>query len=808
MGKNKKSAFYWMSVVTIILFFAGLVIYLTTLELGVRGDGHEYIMQTVAFQNHFSFGITSADVEEAKEQFYDNQKGIEKTYATAFSQSSGNMACDERGVVYSNHFGAYSALVTIVKLVLIKLNVYPLWAFSITNLILWMAAILVIFFCLKVDDKKKFCVLILIMLNPVFYYLSWVHTEMYIFAFEVIGLVFLYNKQYALSILALSVSAMQNLGVLPMAAVVGIAYILDCYDKYTSEKSDKNILRFMRAYWWKIVPYGFCYLPAFCPIIMTYVRFGVFNRVASIATENKYMFHKAIDYLFDLNLGIFPYEPIILIGFIVLIIVGIKKCPRDAILNLLGVIGILYIIAHQKQINSSMQGINRYCVWIIPIMIFYVVLHCQPTGKAGKGLVVAVLQGVYTAVIVSYCVWFGGAYTPYQFANWTQVLIDVAPQLYNPTHGIFYTRTRGKETYTWLEPMVYTNEQGYVRKILVNEAAKTQFFDDSYFLLDDKGNQIDKNTLKGHAVDDGVYVYYNFNGKIRWLSKCLEYELGDTIGTIYFYSDQYNADAYVQMGLSSKEENGSWTNGDEFIMDFTLDDTSFPLIGISMDVGNTFYHPQSISILINGKEVYQNTVEGKTNIEFIFENPRTDIIELTMLLPDSVVPAEIMESKDLRDLGLMLSTMKIVKAECELSEIPNDGIIHFAGGDYNANLYVLDGIAPPEKEAAWTLGNRMLAQFALTNSSTNADTVHVSMDLESVSTGQQDISISIKGEDVFEGIVTEGENAISFDIPYPEEGYILMAVNIPDAVSPLELGASDDSRKLGLMIKNIKFVVE
>lgn len=240
---RKRTALYWASLTAILSFFIGSVIYLTTITPVVYGDGHEYIMQTVAFQNHFSFGISPEDFEEAKSQFYCDQEGLYYTYMNPKC-----IAFDERGWAYSNHFGAYSAMVTVVKLVLLKLDIYPLWAFCITNLILWTAALLVVFFFLKADDKRKFCILILLILNPAFYYLDWAHTEIYFFAFEVIGLVFLYNKQYIPSILAFSISAMQNVGILPIAAMAGFSYILDCYGRYAGENQDRNVFKFIAAY--------------------------------------------------------------------------------------------------------------------------------------------------------------------------------------------------------------------------------------------------------------------------------------------------------------------------------------------------------------------------------------------------------------------------------------------------------------------------------------------------------------------------------------------------------------------------------
>ena len=74
---------------------------------------------------------------------------------------------------------------------------------------------------------------------------------------------------------------------------------------------------------------------------------------------------------------------------------------------------------------------------------------------------------------------------------------------------------------------------------------------------------------------------------------------------------------------------------------------------------DTFYHPQSVTALINGTEVCQKTVEGGMDIEFTFENPRTDIIELTLLLPDAVSSSETVDLDDSRELGLGLLKMKV-----------------------------------------------------------------------------------------------------------------------------------------------------
>lgn len=283
-----------------------------------------------------------------------------------------------------------------------------------------------------------------------------------------------------------------------------------------------------------------------------------------------------------------------------------------------------------------------------------------------------------------------------------------------------------------------------------------------------------------------------------------KYKQGDIIDTIYFYSDQYNADRYVVKGLSGQEEWGSWTDGDELVLSFPLNDTKAPFIGINMDVCFTFYQPQSVTAFVNGMYVYEATIKNDQNIEFVFENPGTDVVELTILLPDSIAPLEVMESEDYRDLALGLTTMQVAEAEYEVSKIPGDGTIRFNARDYNANSYVISGISSPEEEAAWTIGDRLLACLALDGGLT-ADTIHVAVDLADVINEQQEISIEVNGEEVFSGVVSGKEKTISFDIPYPKDEIMLMAINMPNAVSSLELGMSDDFRKRSLRIRSIRF---
>jgi len=782
-----------LSLVVMVLFCIFYICYCQTFSPHVSGDGLEYIMQTVAFQNHLSFGITVEDIEQAKVEFYREADFLNTEY---YDNPRNNMH-EYGNVKYSNHFGAYSALVMPIKLIVTALGMYPIWAFYITNFLLYFFAVLVIYFALNVDTKKKCLIILLTIVNPALFYLDWTHSEVYIYAFTVIGLVFYYNKQYARSILFLNIAAMQNLGILPFALVVGVNLIIDKISEYIRVNGKFGLKGFLKEYTTKIILHGFCYVPGVLPVILTFFRFGTVSLVADVARESKYLIKKALDYIFDLNLGIFPYEPIILLLFIIMIVIGLKRYTCDSLLNLLGIGGIFYIISNQLQINSGMQFIMRYNVWIIPMMIFFVILNWEKIWKTEKGLsIVGISECIITAVITMYITFGGGYFTCNQFSPWAKWVMNIAPGLYNPTHGIFYSRVTGQESYYSAQPIIYTNNNGHVRKILLSAQAEQIFYSDSWLLTDDVGNTVDKKSLRKVFVDEGDYAYINLKGNYYHANN---YSLGDVI---HFYSDEFNADKYVITGLSHKEDWGTWTDGDSLVMLMRLK-TESPIINCYIDIASTFYQPQRVFVLINDNKVYDTVVEGDQDISFSFENPGVEILKITLLLPDSISPSKVMGSIDGRNLGIGLLSMTLFGDNSDIPLVPEDGVIYFNKRDYNASKYVLSGLSHVEDNATWTEGNKFIMAFSVSDSDAD-DNINITMDLLSVINGQQQITITVNENEVFNGTVNAGDNAISFDVDCSHDGKYYMIIYIPDAISPKDLGMSVDERKLGIMIKTIK----
>lgn len=642
-----------LSICLLAVFFCGAGVVLSFWPIGgVLGDDHEYILQTVSFQNHFSFGLTDDDFKEGVKQFPREAKILRSRY------SSYPVADD--GLKYGHHFGAYSAVVTPLKIVLLRLGVYPLWAFRIVNIFLWMMAAFCVYFVLRADIRLRFSLLLLLLFNPIFFYTHWTHTELWIFAFAVVGLVFFYNQRYHLAIFSFSIAAMQNLGIMPYDMIIGLAFLGHLFDRQKQQTGTGSPSRFIKDNWRSILFAGVCYIPAFIPLIHTYIHFGTYSLVAREVMESSYLFDKMWAYLFDWNMGIFPFEPFILLAFLFISVRCFRSETRNAILNLIGVGGMLFIVAHEKQVNCAMLGISRYAVWILPSMIFFVIMHWRYGWK--KLLALSVMESIFSALIIGWvCVGSGahhGLYSCWQFAPWTKKIMECVPQFYNPTHGIFYTRALNRETYHSKKPVAYCDPNGYVRKILCSEEAIDKLEHEEYGLIDEKLTQYDFHSLKRSTADEGKYVYFNTSDPLRLMRF---YTLGSELS---FKKKSYNVDGYDIKGIFRPENNFTWTNGHEVeFTNFYIRDSVDRVQGI-LRLEGVYNHKQRITILVNNMEVYSDFVKNEQKeITFVYSEMKGQhLMNLKILLPDAVAPAAIQNSKDQRELGVKIQSIVFNKA--------------------------------------------------------------------------------------------------------------------------------------------------
>ncbi|WP_320955803.1 hypothetical protein [Enterocloster asparagiformis] len=260
------------------------------------------------------------------------------------------------------------------------------------------------------------------------------------------------------------------------------------------------------------------------------------------------------------------------------------------------------------------------------------------------------LSVVFTGIVVY-------QYGPYQASNTSYVnmtpiasfILDKAPQLYNPLHSTFSSRTIHVDGgYMYNTPVVYVAKDGYVRKILAPKEDITNLLDyyaslsghDKWYL-----NQL--NILN----DEEQYIFVPVKYKIL---KFNDYELGSPI---WFYTDNFNTDCYVSTGLSVTESWGTWTSGGELQMPLKISSEVTSMHGHIDCIA--FNNQQTVLIYVNNK-IVNNLVYRGGGIDF--ENSeKSGFINIKIELPEANSPYALGQSDDRRILGLGIQKIVITE---------------------------------------------------------------------------------------------------------------------------------------------------
>lgn len=653
MQVHKENDFFKkLSILALIIFGMILLFAVINIKPYVSGDGIEYLLQTEAISNHLTTDIRGEDFDSSYISFSDYSTELQ--YA---KENYGGFHIAQNGKTFCAHFGGYALTVLPVKLILKIFNLNELRSFQITNALLYMISLLIVYFKLKISNKNKLLLLMLLMINPALYYITWTHTEVFSFSLVVISLVYFYNKNYKKSILFISLAAMQNPAIIMFGAILGIDYFINLYKKEVENKDNEGKIifwKFVKDNFIDFIKTGICYLPFFLPIIQTYINFNKFNLVASVARQSDYMLEKTIGYLFDLNLGIIAYVPIVLILFFIFLIIGLRKNTSDTFLQALGLLGIFYIISNQLQINSGMNGIMRYNVWIIPIMIFFIVMKKDTFGFMKKTINKLLICSTLVTLIVFLV--SGGFlcsnFNCQQFSPWAKVILNYIPSAYNPYHGIFITRTTQREQYDINYPLIYEDEKGYARKILVPENT-TSVFDRMII----RGSDEDVNYLRDEIINVSNkkgYQYINLNHN----KKLMIYNAMDV-----FDPNLDNMDYGSLNGVSSSQGDYCWIGP---YAKFAISGDSIEKdILIKFDVNNLlkqYNMEKDIVVNIKINDTLINTLSIKDfDKEYNIIIPKTEIpsIESGGFIFEFITnayfnPAEEGMSNDNRDLSISL----------------------------------------------------------------------------------------------------------------------------------------------------------
>lgn len=192
--------------------------------------------------------------------------------------------------------------------------------------------------------------------------------------------------------------------------------------------------------------------------------------------QTKGWFGRFLTYLFDLNLGYMIYYLLAFFMWMAVFITAFIKKERKIILLSVAFLGVVAAYSLTMHINCGMTGIARYSAWAAPIFLFASIPQYERYIRSNMiKRAVTVLSMTSSIVTVLIIVWFG-RYNQMHCFHYTPIadlILDKCPQLYNPYPYTFISRTNHIDGGYWGDQYkavnAYTNNEGYIRKILVTE---------------------------------------------------------------------------------------------------------------------------------------------------------------------------------------------------------------------------------------------------------------------------------------------------------------------------------------------------
>jgi hypothetical protein len=383
-----------------------------------------------------------------------------------------------------------------------------------------------------------------------------------------------------------------------------------------------------------------------------------------------------VSYLFDLNFGFLPYFPVLLALFFIIIIMGIFKKERQAIMLALGFFITIFLYSAMFHINCGMTAMARYNSWSFPFLVITVVSLFGRLFKSNKIRRIVIFIMLFSAgssfaltkIVMDYN---GGSYV--HFTPIAKLFFDKAPALYNPYPFTFISRHQhydGGYDYNADIPFIYYSDDGFARKILIPPKCDNPV---SFLEFALSGAEKDMSRLieqakklkANHPLDwtylnippkrlSGVYDNYDRNIFKELMRKPEDYPvyiLGENIEMTNKKS------IYQTIGWSHPEEWGTWTEGKitHLIMSIDSSDDLF----LHLYIGGVF-NGNPIDVSINN--VFTGSYEfvtGDNIIPIPKEIYPDNLIRIQFVIKDPKSPMDMGLSGDTRKLGIGVNSFFI-----------------------------------------------------------------------------------------------------------------------------------------------------
>jgi hypothetical protein len=449
----------------------------------VLGESDDYMIAAISMQNHLSSRITEQDIRQAQTDFpgvhADNIKKSWESEITDLPPGSAYLPfllSPRNNERYPAYFFTYSVAALPAKNLLKALNLKQSYAFGITNVLAYIFAFFFVYKYLAANRKTVFLTLLALAILPVQLYLLYPSAEIFIFSIMICAAVSYFNKKYILSVLFISVAGSLNPTAMFMAVCAGLSYIYETLKTYKF-----NALSALKSEYRGIIKMALALTPFLFSLIYTYFILGTFvAQMAVLPASFKNLLPRFFAYLFDLNLGFFPYLPLFLILFFICLILSIYKKNIPTVLFTVGFFVTVLAYSMHGHINCGMAMIARYNAWLSPVLIIGVAAFLPTLFNPLQGRVMYLLLSI--SILSSSALYVldlksGSIGNSERISAQAKFVLNNFPALYNPypytfiartakIHGGYWTAEQDGTVYKEV-PIPFIYEKASVRKILV-----------------------------------------------------------------------------------------------------------------------------------------------------------------------------------------------------------------------------------------------------------------------------------------------------------------------------------------------------
>jgi hypothetical protein len=432
--RNKKLPDFTIYTLFILICLSILVFFIREKRIHYGGDIIEYYGMTQSLISHGGLDLTPED-----------QMELEERLGKGYLSNPEYYLITKDGTRRAVHFPLYSLFLTPIRVLIAAIGIDPFQVFRIGNLLLFLTTglIFMVLFIKKTAIKAAF--LALYLLSPLVWFIIWPGPELFSLTLILLGLGFYFQGNRPVGILLTSIASFQS------QPLVTIPFFLTLGHLFEIRK--RNFVRYLRESRFVVLSAMTVFIPA-CYYLMIFGSPFSHGKLEGVGLTNAST-GKFLELLFDPNIGLFPYMPVLFIlGFSALAI-HLKEKTRDWwIIPLLISLIIFYLTNTNWNSGTAGYGPTRYALPLLPFLLYFTVRYLRINAIT---LTALIIYTIFQFQILS----LNGYLMPTlendkRLTPLSRFILDKTPKLYNPTPELFMERVQEKEGREWFRTTVYS----------------------------------------------------------------------------------------------------------------------------------------------------------------------------------------------------------------------------------------------------------------------------------------------------------------------------------------------------------------